>query len=429
MVDGGQIADTVRQALGVKYAWGGQSMSGFDCSGLVWWTFNQYGIQLPRTTHDQINIGYSVPVAKLHAGDLVFFDTDAKKTGPDHVGIYLGGGKFIHASRPGQPVKISSLGDSYYMNRLMGARRVPGVTGGGAVSMDGLNVATPHLDSTELAETYGMSYAFFKSQPELMKLLKQATGDQWTATQFTAHLKNTKWWRTHSATARQMQMLAKTDPATYKAQLSAQRAALQIAAVKAGAILTAKQLDKAARDSLAYGWNDAQVQQFLGSYIQFTKDHTLGGMAGTAAKQIRATAQANGVRMGEQTVKNYAQYVIKGVASMEQVQDQIKAQAIGAYPGFADQLKAGANMQDVAEPYIQAMAQILGVPDTSLTMFTPEIKRAMGRKDANGNPAPMSITDFERMLRGDKRWSQQPEAENKALAVGRQVLSDMGLVT
>lgn len=428
MPDGSQIAGTARKALGVPYIWGGQSMSGFDCSGLVVWAFQQAGIDLPRTTYEQINIGYSVPVNKLHAGDLVFFDTDRSKAGPDHVGIYLGGGKFIHAPRPGQGVKISSLSDSYYMNRLMGSRRIPGVTGGGAVSMDGTTVATPHLDSTELAERYGMSYAFFKSQPELFKLLKQATSKQWTADQFSAHLKNTKWWRTNSSTARQVQVLSKTDPATYKAQLSAQRAALEIAAVKMGAILTPKQLDKAAKDSLSYGWNEDQVQQFLGSYIQFSKDHTLGGMAGTAAKEITATAFANGIRMSDQTVKNYAQYVVKGVASMQQVQDQIRMQALGAYPGFADQIKAGASMQDLAQPYIQAMASELGVPDTQLNMFTPQIKQAMGRRDAQGNPAPMSLTDFQTMLRGDQRWGQRPETANKALAVGRQVLADMGLV-
>lgn len=428
MVDGSQIAATVRQALGAPYQWGGESMSGFDCSGLVWWAFHQAGIDLPRTSYEQINIGYSVPVNKLHAGDLVFFDTDRKKAGPDHVGIYIGGGKFIHASRPGQPVKVSSLSDSYYMDRLMGSRRVPGVSGGGAVALDGTDVATPHLDATELAETYGMSYAFFKSQPELFKLLKQATSSQWDGKQFTAHLKETKWWRENSATARQLQVLAKTDPATYKAQLSAQRAALEIAAVKAGAILTPKQLDKAAHDSLAYGWNEEQVQQFLGSYIQFSKDHTLGGMAGAAAKEITATAQANGIRISDQTVKNYAAYVVKGVASMQQVQDQLRMQAMGAYPAFADQIKAGASMQDIAQPYIQAMASELDLPDTEINMFTPQIKAALGRKDADGNPSPMSLTDFQQMLRSDKRWSQRPETANKALAVGRQVLSDMGLV-
>jgi hypothetical protein len=66
-----------------------------------------------------------------------------------------------------------------------------------------------------------MSYAFFKSQPELMKLLNSAVSDQWTTDKFTAELKNTGWWKNNSASARQAQVQAKTDPATYKADLAA----------------------------------------------------------------------------------------------------------------------------------------------------------------------------------------------------------------
>ena len=100
-----------------------------DCSGLVQQTFAAFGIELPRVTYEQIGVGASVSRKEMAVGDLVFFDTDSKKQGPDHVGIYMGSGKFIHAPRPGKPVQISSLTDSYYNERLMGVRRVPGVAG------------------------------------------------------------------------------------------------------------------------------------------------------------------------------------------------------------------------------------------------------------------------------------------------------------
>ncbi|UQA91637.1 C40 family peptidase [Streptomyces halobius] len=423
-----EIVNSARQALGTKYVWGGNSLTrGVDCSGLVQQVFLQHGIALPRVTYDQINTGHSVPIDKLYAGDLVFFDTDRKRQGPDHVGIYLGSGKFIHAPRPGQSVKISSLADSYYQDRWMGGRRVQGVTGGGAVSMDGLDVAQPKLESTELAERYGMSYAFFKSEPELMKLLKEATREQWTADRFTGSLKSTKWWRESSKSAREAQVLAKTDPATFKAQLSAQRVMIQQAAVKLGAILTNRQLDKAARDSLAYAWNEEKLQSFLGGYIKFTENHSLLGMAGTAAKQIAGMAYDAGVRVSEQAVKNYAQYVVKGVSSMEDVQTEIRQQAAGAYPAFVEQIEAGASVRDIAQPYIQMMSEELGIPDTDIDLFTPQVKDAMGRRDDKGNPSPMNLTDFRVLVRKDPRWKQAPTAINQAMQVGRQVLADMGL--
>lgn len=425
---GGAIAETARTALGVPYVWGGNSLkSGVDCSGLVQQVYAQYGIQLPRVTYDQINVGYNVSVNKLYAGDLVFFDTDRSRGGPDHVGIYLGGGKFIHAPRPGQPVKISSMADSYYMNRFMGGRRIPGIEGGGAAAVGDLGVAQPKLEAPELAERYGMSYAFFKSQPELMKLLKEATSKQLDEKRFAARLKNTKWWRTNSKTAREFQVLSKTDPATAKAQISAQRVMLQQAAVKMGAILTNKQLDKAAKDSVAYGWNEAQLQNFLGSYIKFTENHSLLGMAGTAAKEITSMAYDNGVRLSEQAVKNYAQYVVKGLSSMQDVQNLIKSQAEGAYPAFAEQIAAGASVRDVAEPYVQMMAAELNLPDTDIDMDDPKIKAALGRRDKEGKPAPVSLTDFQQQLRDDPRWAKTTNTANQAMTVGRQVLKDLGL--
>ena len=426
-VSGDDIASFAQSALGTPYVWGGNSLSsGVDCSGLVQQVYGHYGIDLPRVTYDQINVGSSVPMNKLKVGDLVFFDTDRSSRGPDHVGIYLGGGKFIHAPKPGDSVKISSLGDSYYSDRFMAGRRVAGVdpTGGGNYE----TASAPKLSATELAETYGMAYAFFQSIPELKKLLKEATGSQWTTGRFQAALKDTKWWRTNSESARQAQVLAESDPATYRAQIEAQRALLGQTAVEMGAILTDKQLNKLARDSIAYEWNEAQVQNFLGKYIKFREDKTLGGQAGTAAQEITATAHDLGVRLSEQTVKNYAQYVVRGVSTMQDVVNQLQQQAIGTYPAYEEDILAGQSVRAMADPYVQMMAEELELPDTDLDLNTPRVREAMNSRSDKGEPAPMSLTDFQLSLRDDPRWSSTQNAQNTMAAVGRQVLADMGLI-
>ena len=105
---------------GVPYVFGGTSKSGFDCSGYTQYVFKGSGISLPRTSSAQFNVGSSVKKDQLQTGDLVFFTTYAK--GPSHVGIYVGGGNFVHASNSG--VRTTSLSDSYYANRYVGARRV-----------------------------------------------------------------------------------------------------------------------------------------------------------------------------------------------------------------------------------------------------------------------------------------------------------------
>ena len=115
-VHGGVVGIAMRY-LGVPYVWGGSSPSGFDCSGLVVYVFAQIGVSLPHSTYSLWNVGSPVSRDQLQAGDLVFF------SGLGHMGIYIGGGQFIHAPHTGDVVKISSL-SGYYSSAYVGARRV-----------------------------------------------------------------------------------------------------------------------------------------------------------------------------------------------------------------------------------------------------------------------------------------------------------------
>jgi cell wall-associated NlpC family hydrolase len=113
----GGVVGIAMQYLGIPYVYGGASPSGFDCSGLVMYVFGQIGVSLPHNAAAQY--GYGMPVSRdqLQAGDLVFFN------GLGHVGIYIGGGQFIHAPHTGDVVKISSL-SGWYSSTWVGARRL-----------------------------------------------------------------------------------------------------------------------------------------------------------------------------------------------------------------------------------------------------------------------------------------------------------------
>jgi cell wall-associated NlpC family hydrolase len=106
--------------LGTPYVWGGSSPAGFDCSGFVAYVYAQVGVSLPHYTGAQWNVGVPVSRSDLEPGDLVFFD------GLGHVGIYIGGGQFVHAPHTGDVVKISSLAEAWYAATYDGARRITG---------------------------------------------------------------------------------------------------------------------------------------------------------------------------------------------------------------------------------------------------------------------------------------------------------------
>ncbi|WP_438348261.1 C40 family peptidase [Paenibacillus sp. FA6] len=111
----------IDRTIGVSYKTGGTSTNGFDCSGFTRYVFTKLGITLPRQSSAQFKTGTAVSRNEMRPGDLVFFNTSGK--GVSHVGVFVGSGKFAHASTS-RGVIISSLNESYYAKRYVGAKRV-----------------------------------------------------------------------------------------------------------------------------------------------------------------------------------------------------------------------------------------------------------------------------------------------------------------
>lgn len=121
--DMGEIAArTAERFVGIPYRWGGDNVvEGMDCSGFVRAVYNLCGLSIPRTSRDQYRAGDAVSRDDLQDGDLVFFGASADKI--SHVGIYVGNGKFVHAPRRGEDIRVTSVDDNYFEKRYVGARR------------------------------------------------------------------------------------------------------------------------------------------------------------------------------------------------------------------------------------------------------------------------------------------------------------------
>ncbi len=116
---GRAVTDALR-LRGVPYAWSGASPAGFDCSGFTSYVYGRLGIHLAHSSYAQWTAGPHVSRADLEPGDLVFFD------GLGHVGIYIGGGRFVHAPHTGTVVSIDRLSSSWYAAEYDGAVRLRG---------------------------------------------------------------------------------------------------------------------------------------------------------------------------------------------------------------------------------------------------------------------------------------------------------------
>ena len=106
---------------GARYRYGGATPNGFDCSGLVFFAHRQLGLDVPRTSRDQADAADFVKPRKLRRGDLVFFKIGSRHV--NHVGIYIGNHRFVHAPGAGKPVTVNSLDDDFYAQTFSSAGR------------------------------------------------------------------------------------------------------------------------------------------------------------------------------------------------------------------------------------------------------------------------------------------------------------------
>jgi cell wall-associated NlpC family hydrolase len=119
----GSVVETAMSLRGIRYRNGGTDPKGFDCSGLVQYSFAQHGMSLPRAVRDQAQLGREVRLAAIAPGDLIFFATGAPGV-VSHVGVAIGGDEFVHAPSSRGVVRVEKFSDPYWARRIAIVRRV-----------------------------------------------------------------------------------------------------------------------------------------------------------------------------------------------------------------------------------------------------------------------------------------------------------------
>lgn len=458
-VTGDQILAFLKQFIGQPYVWGGQAPGGFDCSGLMWYGYQHFGVSIPRTSNAQLAALRSIPVGQAQIGDLVFFDSDNNGRS-DHVGMYAGNGMVLVADNPNVPVHMVPVTQEA---RITGVGRAPGVLnsnrwdgglskGGtaGPLSIGGINIgavipsARPTIDlfgplglqspnSASLNENYGLSAAFLESDPELSNLFSQAVANTWSTDQFQAALQGTTWWQTNSDTARKMLVEKQTNPAQWQQDVSNKAIELQDLAAKLGVHLSVGGMQTLASLALATNMNNAQINGYLSKYLELSQQGHFSGYAGQVELGVREYARDMGVPLTDDFVSRAVSGIVAGSDSLQAKRAFIQSVAEQSFPAYADQIRNGVTVGQIAAPYLATQAKLWEMDPNKIDLFDPTLRGALTRQTASalnqaGVPAQLPLYDFEKQLRQDPKWLATNNAREAMTSTAKSILSDMGLV-
>jgi hypothetical protein len=306
-----------------------------------------------------------------------------------------------------------------------------GSTGGGALTTP----VQPKLDDRTLASTYGLSYEEIQANKELKGLFKQAVKQGWSSDVFTAHLKNTNWWRTTSDTQRQYFDLRFGDPATFNQKWGSFAFQANQAAVAAGlGSLLGKgsaygHMDSTLQDAtyklFALGWSTDRLQDYLAAKAKIHNGIMLGA-AGDAFDKLHALAWENGLQLSSAWYQKNAVAVASGTSTIGDQERNIRRTAAARYKPFATQILAGQNVMDLASPYIKTVSNLLEIPDSSVDLRNKYVAKAMTSMSQDGK-SPYALWQLEDDVRQDPLWRKTKNAQDSAMAVAHGVLQNFGM--
>ena len=316
-----------------------------------------------------------------------------------------------------------------------GGRRNRGGDGGGRGGNGRRGGNGPQLKMEELAADYGWSLAFLNSKPELKRLFKEAVKKTWSPERFVAELRDTDWFKNHSATARQFMVNRIVDPATWQSDLERTKAHTNnVWGSLFGVQLGEKLQEKWAIRAMRNGWTDEQIADHIVQSVNFQKlmkRDTLGGSAAQTQGQIQQMAAAYGVHPGRGFMARNVERILAGADTIDGTMDRLKDMAKSRYRAFADEIEAGRTMDEIASPYVQTMAELLELNPEQLNVRSGLVQKALTNtaqgKDGKKFDRPLSITEFEDVVRKDSRWMRTQQANDQFEQLALNLATTWGL--
>ena len=290
------------------------------------------------------------------------------------------------------------------------------------------------IERETMAAEFGFALSFMNSDPELKKLFNQAVAGSWDANRFIAKLRNTDWFQSHSASVRNAILQQTADPKTYQASVNQMFATVRdtYGSMFGTAMMDNKQMRAWAETAHRMGWSEAQLRDRLTNSMNFRKlmrQRQMGGAAAQTEQQIQSLETAYGVKLGKQWRARQLERVMKGDDTIDGVASRLREIAMREYQGWASQLASGQTIQDIAEPYIQRMADLLELNPADVEVFDNKIQAALKQRTKDGKPAAMDLNSFADEVRKDKRWQYTDNAREQMSSIVADLGRSFGLVS
>lgn len=301
--------------------------------------------------------------------------------------------------------------------------------GGGGGSAGAGSVTKAAIIDEELARQYGMTLGMLNAYPELKNLFNSMVKEGWTQAKFNAKLAETTWYKSLSDVQRKAILLQYTDPATYGKLWNTTQNKIRMMMADIGADPNNwEQINSISAKIIHEGYTDDQARDYLGQFIVFGPGGMAGGKAGQIQQELNSYAYTMGVQNSDAWSQEVVRQVVRGKRNLQDYKNEILEQTIATFGGWEKQLRAGATMQDLAQPYMQSMSQILEIPGGQINLFDNTIRGALSWRDPSGQAGSKPIWQFQNDLRKDERWKKTQNAQDAAMGTAHRVLQDFGVV-
>jgi len=309
------------------------------------------------------------------------------------------------------------------------------VTTGGVPTAPAVEVdmGVPEAWETAAMEMYPEYYALVKNVPEISDILKKYIAEEWSETKFLAELRKTNWYKTTTASAREWDLAAGLDPATYQTKINNQAATIEQKALDLGFRLSEDKINELALNSLRLGWTDQFLTNAMGMIIVEGGDPGATQLRqGYYGQQIRGIARDYGVSLDDNTLMSFANKMAVGEETVGSFQDYALTIAKSLYPTLSEQFDLGRTFSDLTSNYRDIAAKTLEIDANSINFTDPQWAVAVTYQPdpKTGEQRMMNLSEWGDYIRKNRAFGYEytDDAKQKAYKVANELANLFGKV-